>query len=132
MSTDRWSPAPGPGVVKDVPDSSDSGDGPAASGPGVPPAVMPGAGVLSGFGRRRRAHRRPPGAGTGASSELETAERVSFEDPNWTVNGKGFAVQKGNHEGGRPSHWSKPAAEPLGYRRAWCATSDDELSALRD
>ena len=39
----------------------------------------------------------------------ETAERVSFGDPNWTVNGKGFAAQKGNYEGGRPSVWFKPA-----------------------
>jgi hypothetical protein len=38
----------------------------------------------------------------------ETAERVSFGDPNWTVNGKGFAAQKGNYEGGRPSLWFKP------------------------
>jgi predicted DNA-binding protein (MmcQ/YjbR family) len=40
----------------------------------------------------------------------ETAERVSFGDPNWTVNGKGFAAQKGNFEAGRPSLWFKPAA----------------------
>ena len=39
----------------------------------------------------------------------ETAERESFGDPNWTVNGKGFAAQKGNYEGGRPSLWFKPA-----------------------
>jgi hypothetical protein len=39
----------------------------------------------------------------------ETAERVSFGDPNWTVNGKGFAAQKGNDEGGRPSLWFRPA-----------------------
>lgn len=39
----------------------------------------------------------------------ETAERVSFGDPNWTVNGKGFAAQKGNYDGGRPSVWFKPA-----------------------
>jgi predicted DNA-binding protein (MmcQ/YjbR family) len=39
----------------------------------------------------------------------ETAERVSFGDPNWTVKGKGFAAQKGNFEGGRPSLWFRPA-----------------------
>ena len=39
----------------------------------------------------------------------ETAERVSFGDPNWTVNGEGFGAQKGNYEGGRPSFWFKPA-----------------------
>jgi hypothetical protein len=39
----------------------------------------------------------------------ETAERVSFGDPNWTVNRKGFAAQKGNYEGGRPNVWFKPA-----------------------
>lgn len=32
----------------------------------------------------------------------ETAERESFGDPNWTVNGKGFAAQKGNDGGGHP------------------------------
>ena len=39
----------------------------------------------------------------------ETAERESFGDPNWTVNGKGFGAQKGNYDGGRPSLWFKPA-----------------------
>ena len=39
----------------------------------------------------------------------ETGERVSFGDPNWTVNGKGFAAQTGNYEGGRASLWFKPA-----------------------
>ena len=38
----------------------------------------------------------------------ETAERESFGDPNWTVNGKGFAAQKGNG-GGRPNVWFKPS-----------------------
>lgn len=41
----------------------------------------------------------------------ETAERLSFGDPSWTVNGKGFAAQKGNYEGGRPSLWFKPAPD---------------------
>jgi predicted DNA-binding protein (MmcQ/YjbR family) len=39
----------------------------------------------------------------------ETAERVDHGDPKWTVNGKGFAAQKGNYDGGRPSVWFKPA-----------------------
>jgi hypothetical protein len=39
----------------------------------------------------------------------ETAERESFGDPNWTVNGKGFGAQKGNDNGARPSLWFKPA-----------------------
>jgi predicted DNA-binding protein (MmcQ/YjbR family) len=38
----------------------------------------------------------------------ETSERESFGDPNWTVNGKGFAAQKGNFDGGRPSLWFRP------------------------
>jgi hypothetical protein len=51
----------------------------------------------------------------------ETAERVSFGDPNWTVNGKGFVAQKGNFDGGRPSLWFKPAA---GEREALLAADD--------
>jgi hypothetical protein len=38
----------------------------------------------------------------------ETDERLDHGDPKWTVNGKGFATQKGNYEGGRPSVWFKP------------------------
>ena len=38
----------------------------------------------------------------------ETGERLDHGDPKWTVNGKGFATQKGNYEGGRPSVWFKP------------------------
>jgi hypothetical protein len=39
----------------------------------------------------------------------ESTEGVSFGDPRWSVNKKGFASQKGNYEGGRPSVWFKPA-----------------------
>jgi YjbR len=38
----------------------------------------------------------------------ETDERLDHGDPKWTVNGKGFATQKGNYDGGRPSVWFKP------------------------
>ena len=54
----------------------------------------------------------------------ETAERVSFGDPNWTVNGKGFAAQKGNYEGGRPSLWFKPAT---GEREVLVASTPDRF-----
>jgi hypothetical protein len=40
----------------------------------------------------------------------ETDERVDHGDPKWIVNGKGFATQKGNYDGGRPSVWFKPTA----------------------
>ena len=40
----------------------------------------------------------------------ETDERDDHGDPKWTVNGKGFATQKGNYDGGRPSVWFKPTA----------------------
>lgn len=54
----------------------------------------------------------------------ETAERVSFGDPNWTVNGKGFAAQKGNYDGGRPSLWFKPAP---GEREDLLASASDRF-----
>jgi len=54
----------------------------------------------------------------------ETAERVSFGDPNWTVNGKGFAAQKGNYDGGRPSVWFKPAP---GEQRMLVAADPDRF-----
>jgi predicted DNA-binding protein (MmcQ/YjbR family) len=38
----------------------------------------------------------------------ETDERLDHGDPKWTINGKGFATQKGNYDGGRPSVWFKP------------------------
>jgi hypothetical protein len=51
----------------------------------------------------------------------ETDERLDHGDPRWTVNGKGFASQKGNYDGGRPSVWFKPTpadhkALPNSYR----------------
>jgi hypothetical protein len=54
----------------------------------------------------------------------ETAERVSFGDPNWTVNGKGFAAQKGNYDGGRPSVWFKPV---LGEQQPLVASDPDRF-----
>jgi hypothetical protein len=54
----------------------------------------------------------------------ESAERVSFGDPNWTVNGKGFAAQKGNFDGGRPSVWFKPAP---GEQRMLVAADPDRF-----
>jgi predicted DNA-binding protein (MmcQ/YjbR family) len=37
----------------------------------------------------------------------ETSEKVAWGDPTWRVRDKIFAMQKGNHEGGRPSVWLK-------------------------
>lgn len=54
----------------------------------------------------------------------ETAERVSFGDPNWTVNGKGFGAQKGNYDGGRPNLWFKPAP---GEQQALVASDPDRF-----
>ena len=35
----------------------------------------------------------------------ETSEKLAWGDPTWRVRDKIFAMQKGNHEGGRPSVW---------------------------
>ena len=40
----------------------------------------------------------------------EAAEKAAWGDPTWRVRDRIFAMQKGNHEGGRPSVWLK--AEP--------------------
>lgn len=37
----------------------------------------------------------------------EAAEKEAWGDPTWRVRDKIFAMQKGNHEGGRPSLWLK-------------------------
>lgn len=37
----------------------------------------------------------------------EAAEKEAWGDPTWRVRNKIFAMQKGNHEGGRPSLWLK-------------------------
>lgn len=39
----------------------------------------------------------------------EAAEKVAWGDPTWRVRDRIFAMQKGNHEGGRPSVWFKAA-----------------------
>ena len=39
----------------------------------------------------------------------EAAEREAWGDPTWRVRNKIFAMQKGNHAGGRPSLWLKAA-----------------------
>jgi predicted DNA-binding protein (MmcQ/YjbR family) len=39
----------------------------------------------------------------------ETTEKVAWGDPTWRVRDRIFAMQKGNHEGGRPSLWLKGA-----------------------
>ena len=36
-----------------------------------------------------------------------TSEKEAWGDPTWRVRDKIFAMQKGNHEGGRPSVWIK-------------------------
>jgi predicted DNA-binding protein (MmcQ/YjbR family) len=38
------------------------------------------------------------------------SEKVAWGDPTWRVRGRIFAMQKGNHEGGRPSLWLKGAS----------------------
>jgi predicted DNA-binding protein (MmcQ/YjbR family) len=37
------------------------------------------------------------------------SEKIAWDDPTWRVKGRIFAMQKGNHEGGRPSLWLKGA-----------------------
>ena len=37
----------------------------------------------------------------------EASEKVAWGDPTWRVRDKIFAMQKGNHVGGRPSVWLK-------------------------
>jgi predicted DNA-binding protein (MmcQ/YjbR family) len=39
----------------------------------------------------------------------EATEKEAWGDPTWRVRGRIFAMQKGNHEGGRPSLWVKAA-----------------------
>jgi predicted DNA-binding protein (MmcQ/YjbR family) len=39
----------------------------------------------------------------------ETTEKVAWGDPTWRVRDRIFAMQKGNHQGGRPSLWLKGA-----------------------
>ena len=39
----------------------------------------------------------------------EATEKIAWGDPTWRVRDKIFAMQKGNHEGGRPSLWLKAA-----------------------
>jgi predicted DNA-binding protein (MmcQ/YjbR family) len=39
----------------------------------------------------------------------EAVEKVAWGDPTWRVRDRIFAMQKGNHEGGRPSLWLKGA-----------------------
>ncbi len=39
----------------------------------------------------------------------EAIEQEAWGDPTWRVRGKIFAMQKGNHAGGRPSLWVKAA-----------------------
>ena len=40
----------------------------------------------------------------------EAVENVAWGDPTWRVRDKIFAMQKGNHAGGRPSVWLKAPA----------------------
>ena len=40
----------------------------------------------------------------------EAVEQQAWGDPTWRVRGRIFAMQKGNHEGGRPSVWLKVPA----------------------
>ncbi|MEX0761365.1 MAG: MmcQ/YjbR family DNA-binding protein [Dehalococcoidia bacterium] len=37
----------------------------------------------------------------------ESTEKVAWGDPTWRVRSRIFAMQKGNHDGGRPSVWLK-------------------------
>src|SRR5690606_35666034 len=37
----------------------------------------------------------------------EAVEKEAWGDPTWRVRDRIFAMQKGNHEGGRPSVWFK-------------------------
>lgn len=37
----------------------------------------------------------------------EATEKIAWGDPTWRVRDRIFAMQKGNHEGGRPSIWLK-------------------------
>jgi len=39
----------------------------------------------------------------------EATEKITWGDPTWRVRDRIFAMQKGNHEGGRPSLWLKAA-----------------------
>jgi predicted DNA-binding protein (MmcQ/YjbR family) len=39
----------------------------------------------------------------------EASEKIAWGDPTWRVGDKIFAMQKGNHAGGRPSLWLKAA-----------------------
>ncbi len=39
----------------------------------------------------------------------DASEKVAWGDPTWRVRDRIFAMQKGNHEGGRPSLWLKGA-----------------------
>ena len=37
----------------------------------------------------------------------DAAEKVAWGDPTWRIRDRIFAMQKGNHAGGRPSLWLK-------------------------
>jgi predicted DNA-binding protein (MmcQ/YjbR family) len=45
----------------------------------------------------------------------DASEKLAWGDPTWRVRDKMFALQKGNHEGGRPSVWCKapPGAQEI-------------------
>jgi predicted DNA-binding protein (MmcQ/YjbR family) len=40
----------------------------------------------------------------------DASEKLAWGDPTWRVRDRIFAMQKGNHEGGRPSLWLKGAS----------------------
>ena len=40
----------------------------------------------------------------------QATQKTAWGDPTWRVNGRIFAMQKGNFEGGRPSVWFKAPA----------------------
>jgi hypothetical protein len=40
----------------------------------------------------------------------EAVEKETWGDPTWRVRERIFAMQKGNHDGGRPSLWLKAAS----------------------
>jgi predicted DNA-binding protein (MmcQ/YjbR family) len=45
----------------------------------------------------------------------DATEKEAWGDPTWRVRDRIFAMQKGNHEGGRPSLWLKapPGEQPV-------------------
>ncbi|MCB9733940.1 MAG: MmcQ/YjbR family DNA-binding protein [Deltaproteobacteria bacterium] len=55
----------------------------------------------------------------------EATEKIAWgTDPTWRVRDKIFAMQKGNHEGGRPSVWMKA---PAGAQALLVAAAPDRV-----